>query len=414
MSAMEPADLFSQEARLSPYRIYDGLRGTGPLQVGPTRWALLDHADVRAALADPASFSSNLRVLDNPVFRASPLIFDDPPRHGQLRRLVTTALTPSRIGRLVPWLRDLAVGLIDAMGAGPVDVVAGFANPMPVYAIARLLGVPGEQHERFKRWSHDRTFVAYHGGSRAKRTPELEAAEAGCAALDAFLEDLVECRRSRPEEDLLSALVAASVDGLALTTSEVVGIAAVLLSAGNVTTTRLLSSLLFSLSADGALWERLRRRRELVEPFVEEVLRLESPVQFPARLTTCPVELSGRTIPEGHFVMIGLGAANRDGAAFAAADSFVAGRAEPHVAFGYGIHYCAGAALARQEAAVTLNALFDRYRGVVQAAPPLAEEGLAHRGYAELVLRFDSSAVRARVPPAVRRSHEHRGTAPPE
>jgi cytochrome P450 family 109 len=388
MTAMEPTDLFSREARLSPYRVYEGLRGAGPIQVGPTRWALLDYVDVRSALSDPASFSSNLRVLDNPVFRASPLIFDDPPRHAQLRRLVMAALTPSRIGRLVPWLGQLAGGLIEAMGSGPVDVVAALANPMPVYAIAHLLGVPGEQHERFKRWSHDRTFVAYHGGSKAARTPELESAEAGCDALDAFLHDLVAERREEPSEDLLSALVAASVDGSMLSSSEVVGIAAVLLSAGNVTTTRLLTSLLYTLSAEDGWWERLRERRELVEPFVEDVLRLESPVQFPARLTTCPVSLSGRTIPAGHFVMIGLGSANRDRAGFDCPDQLVPGRPEPHVAFGYGIHYCAGAALARHEAAVTINSLLDRYAGAVQAAPPVAEEGLAHRGFASLVLRF--------------------------
>ena len=119
MTDVEPADLFSPEARVSPYRVYDGLRGTGPLQVGPTRWALLDYADVRAALADPVSFSSNLRVLDNPVFRGSPLVFDDPPRHGQLRRLVMTALTPSRIARLGPWLGQLAGELIISAGTRP-------------------------------------------------------------------------------------------------------------------------------------------------------------------------------------------------------------------------------------------------------------------------------------------------------
>jgi len=385
---MQPGDLFSREARVSPYRIYDGLRGAGPLQVGPTRWALLDYADVRAALADPESFSSNLRVLDNPVFRGSPLVFDDPPRHGQLRRLVMTALTPSRVARLAPWLRQLAGRLIDEMGTGPVEVVAGFADPMPVYAIAHLLGVPGEEHETFKRWSHDRSFVAYHGGAKAARTPELEAAEAGCAALDAFLNDLVSQRRAAPAEDLITALVGAEVEGARLSSDEVTGIAAVLLSAGNVTTTRLLTSLLYALSVDPERWEGLREHREQVEPFVEDVLRLESPVQFPARLTTRPITLSGRTIPEGHFVMIGLGAANRDGAVFDAPDQLMPGRGEPHVAFGYGIHYCAGAALARAEASVSLNAFLDRYRAVVPAAPAVAEEGLAHRGFASLLLEF--------------------------
>ena len=186
----------------------------------------------------------------------------------------------------------------------------------------------------------------------------------------------------------MSALVAAEVDGARLSSDEIAGIAAVLLSAGNVTTTRLLTSLLYALSVDPSLWDGLREHREQVEPFVEDVLRLESPVQFPARLTTRPVSLSGRTIPEGHFVMIGLGAANRDPDAFAGADRLIPGRSEPHVAFGYGIHYCAGAALARAEASVSLNAFLDRYRTVVQAAPAVAEEGLAHRGFASLVLEF--------------------------
>jgi cytochrome P450 len=385
---MDPGDLFSPAARRNPYPVYDGLRGGGPVQVGPTRWVLLDHDDVRAALADPASFSSNLRALDNPVFRSSPLIFDDPPRHAHLRRLVMAALTSSRIAPLVPWLRGLTERLLDAMGTGPVDVVAGFADPLPVFAIARLLGVPAEEHEQFKRWSHDRTFVAYHGGARAPRTPALEAAEAGCAALDSFLRALVRARRTEPGPDLVSALTAARVDGVTLSADEVVGIAAVLLSAGNVTTTRLLSSLLYLLSVDVDLWERLRGQPALVAPVVEEVLRLESPVQFPARVTTRDVELSGTTIPAGHFVMIGLGSANRDGATFTDPGRLEPGRPEPHVTFGYGIHYCAGAALARQEASLAVHALLDRYRSVEPAAPAVPDEGLAHRGYAELVLRF--------------------------
>jgi cytochrome P450 len=385
---MQPGDLFSPEARRHPYPVYDGLRGRGPLQVGPTRWVLLDHDDVRAALADPGGFSSNLRTIDNPVFRSSPLIFDDPPRHAHLRRLVMTALTSSRIAPLVPWLRDLTERLLDAMGTGPVDVVGAFADPLPVYAIARLLGVPAAEHEQFKRWSHDRTFVAYHGGARATRSPELEAAEAGCAALDTFLRELVRTRTAEPQPDLVSALTAARVDGVMLSAEEVVGIAAVLLSAGNVTTTRLLSSVLYLLSVDHDLWERLRAQSDLVEPVVEEVLRLESPVQFPARVTTRDVELSGTTIPAGHFVMIGLGSANRDGAAFADPGHLKPGRPEPHVSFGYGIHYCAGAALARQEASLAVHALLERYRSVEPAAAAVPDEGLAHRGYAELMLRF--------------------------
>ncbi len=385
---MDAADLFTPEARRDPYPVYDGLRGRGPLQVGPKRWVLLDHEDVRAALADPATFSSNLRNLDNPVFRSSPLIFDDPPRHTQLRRLVMTALTTSRVARLVPWLGELTGRLLEAMGRGPVDMVAGLADPLPVFAIAHLLGVPADSHAQFKRWSHDRTFVAYHAGERATHGVELEAAEAGCAALDAFLGDLVRQRMADPRADLLSALAAAEVDGETLSADEVVGIAAVLLSAGNVTTTRLLGNLFHLLATDGELWAGLRRQPEVVDQVVEEVLRLESPVQFPARITTRAVELSRQAIPAGHFVMIGLGSANRDGAAIADAGELRPGRPEPHLAFGYGVHYCAGAALARQEAVIAVHAALERYRGMELAAAPVPDEGLAHRGYARLVVQF--------------------------
>jgi cytochrome P450 len=126
----------------------------------------------------------------------------------------------------------------------------------------------------------------------------------------------------------------------------------------------------------------------LVGAVIEEVLRLESPVQFPARITTRDVELSGTTIPAGHFVMVGLGSANHDAVYSPDPDGFHPGARPPHLAFGYGIHFCAGAALARQEAAITLHAIVDRYDRVEVAAAPVREVGLAHRGYAQLVLRL--------------------------
>jgi len=383
-----PHELFGPAARRDQFPVYAALRGNGPVQLGPTRWALLDHADVRAALADPLAFSSDLRSRDNPVFASSPLIFDDPPQHTRIRKLVGQAFTARQVAVVSPWLSTTAARLFDALGSGPVDVIAAYCDPFPTRAIARLLGVPSEAHRLLKQWSLDRTFVAYHGDRDARRSTALDEAERGCAELAAYLLDLVAQRRARPQEDLLSALAAAEVDGATLTDEEIADLGGVLLSAGNVTTTRLLGNLFHLVASTSDLLHRLRGDRALIAPVVEEVLRLESPVQFPARVTTRDVELSGTTIPAGHFVMVGLGSANHDLAYSPEPDCLRPGERPPHLAFGYGIHFCAGAALARQEAALTLHAILDRYDRIEVAAAPVREEGLAHRGYAQLVLRF--------------------------
>jgi cytochrome P450 len=383
-----PHELFGPAARRDQFPVYAELRGNGPVQVGPTRWALLDHADVRAALADPLAFSSDLRSRDNPVFASSPLIFDDPPQHTRIRKLVGQAFTARQVAVVSPWLSTTAARLFDAMGSGPVDVIAEYCDPFPTRAIARLLGVPSADHRLLKQWSLDRTFVAYHGDRDARRSTALDEAERGCAELAAYLLDLVAERRARPQEDLLSALAAAEVDGATLADEEIADLGGVLLSAGNVTTTRLLGNLFHLVASSPDLLHRLRGDRALIAPVVEEVLRLESPVQFPARVTTRDVELSGTTIPAGHFVMVGLGSANHDLVYSPEPDCLRPGQRRPHLAFGYGIHFCAGAALARQEAALTLHAILDRCDGIEVAAAPVREEGLAHRGYAQLVLRL--------------------------
>ncbi len=385
---MTPHELFGPAARRDQFPVYAALRGNGPVQVGPTRWALLDHKDVRAALGDPGAFSSDLSSQDNPVFANSPLIFDDPPQHTRIRRLVGQAFTARQVALVSPWLSTLAATLLDAMGAGPIDVIGEYCDPFPTRAIARLLGVPSAAHGLLKQWSLDRTFVAYHGNRDARRTPALDAAERGCAEFAAYLLDLVAERRARPQEDLLSALAAAEVEGTTLTDDEIAALGGVLLSAGNVTTTRLLGSLFHLLASSTDLMQRLRDDRALIAPVVEEVLRLESPVQFPARVTTRDVELSGTTIPAGHFVMVGLGSANHDGVYSPDPDCLRPGARSPHLAFGYGIHFCAGAALARQEAAITLHAILDRYDRIELSTAPVREEGLAHRGYAQLVVRL--------------------------
>jgi cytochrome P450 len=371
----------------NPYPVYAALRPHSPLQVSRSSWILLSYEHVRAALADPERFSSNVRASDNPVFRDSPLIFDDPPRHTQIRRIITKAFTPRRVAEAEPWVREIADGLLDAGGGGVVDFQASYCDPLPVLVIARMMGIPTDRVRDFKQWSEDRAFVVYN--ARGERTPELIAAEQGAQAITDWFAALVSTRSQSPGDDLISALVTAEVEGEHLEPTEIVGACCVLLAAGNLTTTRLIGNMLRVVAEDAALWATLRADRSLIPLFVEEIMRLEAPVQTPIRRTTCAVEMGGKVIPAGSFVTIGIGAANHDGAAFAGPDDVVLGRESPHLAFGHGIHFCLGAALARLEGRVAFEALADRYETLSLVDAVREDTGLGHRGHTRLELATD-------------------------
>jgi cytochrome P450 len=368
-----------------PYPVYAALRAQSPLQVGRSSWILLSYDHVRSALADPERFSSNVRASDNPVFRDSPLIFDDPPRHTQIRRIMTKAFTPRRVAEAEPWIRAIADQLLDSLGdEGPLDFQLGYCDPLPVLVIARMMGIPTDRTRDFKQWSEDRAFVIYN--SRGERTPELVAAERGAKAITDWFDSLVRDRAAAPGDDLISALVTAEVDGDHLEPAEVVGACCVLLSAGNLTTTRLIGNMMRIFADDPHLWAMVRADRSTIPAFVEEIMRLEAPVQTPIRRTTCDVEMGGKVIPANSFVTIGIGAANHDGAAFADPDEVMTGREVPHLAFGHGIHFCLGAALARLEARVAFDALADRFERFALVRATREDTGLGHRGHRELVL----------------------------
>lgn len=349
----------------------------GVRRLGERSWILLSYDLVRAALGDPARFSSDVRASDNPVFRNSPLVFDDPPRHTMLRRLVTGAFTPRRVADAEPWIRSLVEALLDDLEPGPSEFVSGFADPLPMQVIARMLGVPPDRHREFKQWSNDRAYVTYNASG--PRTPELEAAEAGCRAQEEYLTQLAVERRADPGDDLVSALATTEVDGQRLDIDEVAGVCGVLLSAGNLTTTRLLGNVVADLAADPAAWQAVRDDPARIEGEIERSLRVDSPVQTPIRRTTVDVPIGDTVIPAGHFVTIGIGAANRDPTALD----------QPHLAFGHGIHYCLGAALARLEASVTLRTMASRYRAITLAEPPVRDDSPAHRGHKRLVVQFE-------------------------
>lgn len=390
---LSPDVLGAPEGIADPYPAYRAFRGASPvrylrLPAGaiPGRaeplyaWAVLRHADVLAAVRDTATFSSgsNRVITIIPKFA---LLHDDPPHHTHLRRLVNKAFTPQRIAELTDWISQLAGELLDAMGRGPAEFMAAYAVPLPIRTIASMLGVPPSDQASFKRWSE--AVVSYAGMPAEERTRRIQE-------MLAYLDQTIAARRARPEQDLISGLVQAEVEGQSLSDAEIRSIAMALLVAGNETTTNLIGNMLGLLADRPELWKQAREDRSLVEPIMEEALRYESPVQRFPRVTTRPVRMGEVEIGAGELVDMFYGAANRDPEVFEDADTFWPQRPanSQHVGFGLGTHYCLGAPLARLETRITLNALLDRYPELHRGAAPAERQRSAHvsLGYKSLPL----------------------------
>jgi cytochrome P450 len=353
-----------------PFPLYRDLRARSPLpyrRVLPdgrsnSFYALLRHADVSAALRDVETFSSRA-IVAKPYF---PMLQDDPPRHTDLRRRASKAFTPKRVADLAPSIAEVARELADDMGRGSVEVMGAYAVPLPLRVIARIIGIPDRDYVAFRRWST--ALLAYQTMTTADRAAQL-------AELDAYLRAQIAVPRPSGAEDLIAALLEAEVDGERLPEEEVLGLLYLILVAGNETTVNLIGNMLGLLADRPELWQRAREDRALVDPIITEVLRFESPIQRLNRVTTRPVEVSGVPIPEGHFVTIFYGAANRDPEAFADPETFRVDRSPAeHVAFGQGIHFCVGAPLARAEARITLNLLLDRFPKLERGPEPAVRQ----------------------------------------
>ena len=386
------ARLGSGEFARDPYPSYQMLREHSPaVRLGERNWVLTGFHAVYGALRDHTTFSSRALSDQGPdVVAQVVLISDDPPRHTRLRGLVNRAFTPRRVSGLEPRIEAITEQLLEpfdaAAGAGPVEAMRSLAVPLPVTVIAELLGVERERHDDFKRWS---SIVI------SEETEDNQAAhEAGLAEMREYFQHTVDLRRAEPLEDLFSSLTQAELDGQQLEDWEVIGMATLLLVAGNETTTNLIGNALNVLAERPAFWEQLRADRDLVPALIEETLRYDSPVQNLPRLTLRDVEVAGRTIEEGSQVQVSFGAANRDPQGFADPDEVRLDRdLTKHLAFGHGIHYCLGSPLARTEAKIALNALLDRYSTLRLSDEP-GERQLGSfivRGFASLPLVLERS-----------------------
>jgi len=388
-------DLLAPGLVADPHPALHALRARDPVHWSARHqaWLVSRHDDVSAAFRDPRL--SNDRV--GSIFGASErdtvearilshwMEFQDPPRHTRLRALVSKAFTPRVVESLRPRVIELVDELLGDIAATPrCDLVAAFAHPLPASVIAEMLGVPAEDRVLFRGWSDDILGLVFGSGGSER----FERARKGFAELDAYFRALLEARRSAPRDDLLTALVAAEERGDALSRDEIVGTCVLLLFGGHETTTNLLASSVWLLDRHPAERERLRREPALLASAIEELLRFEGPSKMMVREVRAPLTLRERRLEPGQRVFLLQCAANRDPEIFADPDRLdLARRPNPHLGFGFGVHYCLGAPLARLEAQVAIAALLARFPGLrVLEEAPSWRPTLLSRGLAKLAV----------------------------
>ena len=369
---------------IDPMPLFDELREEAPVHLTPDGyWVLSRHADCLAVLRDrrassdslhtdpdraPRGFSSSRRTEDYDLIRAGgpdprPFLFRDPPDHTRLRGLVQRAFTPRTVAALTGFVESETDALLDAaFEAGTFDVVDGLAWPLPVAVICELLGVPSEDRSEFR----GRSAALARGLDPEFLLPEAlqVARDEALTHFALYFHALFEQRRQRPGDDLLSALVAAHDGADRLNDVELLSTAILLLVAGHETTVNLLSGAVLSLARDSLAQARWRADPSLDRTAPDELLRLTSPVQLTGRTLIEPMTVGGEDLEPGTFCMLLLGGANRDPLAFDDPATLRLDRdPNPHLGFGFGLHHCLGAPLARLEARIAMRRLLDRTEG---------------------------------------------------
>ena len=346
-----------------PYPAYRELRATSPVCWNDVTnfWALLKYEDIRYVSSNPALFSSAKGItipdpgLPNPVQEGN-LIFSDPPRHRQMRKLINSGFTRRQVAVLEPKIREIVAGILDGIEPDSVHEFAEeIAAPLPTRMIAELIGAPPDDWEQFRVWSDAATGNA---------DPEIELDSlVAMGQLFEYFQKLIAARRAEPRDDLLSVLAEAEIDGHRLDDEDLLNFAFLLLVAGNETTRNLIALGTLALIAHPDQCRLLVDDPALIPGAVEEMLRWNSPVVHMARTATTDVEIRGQLIRAGDVVVMLYQSANRDEEIFGPdSEEFkVTRNPNPHIAFGCGEHSCVGAQLARLEATVLFEELLHRF-----------------------------------------------------
>lgn len=345
-----------------PFPHYARLRAEAPLvwHENPGVWIVSRHADVIAVSRDPGTFSSARGILTMEIGVEYPspptMMHTDPPVHTRLRNVLSSGFRPSRIRRLEPQIRARIEALVAQIPDGEqVDIVDALAGPLPLMVICDLLGLPPEQWRTFMEWS-DAVIPGAAELSAERRAEMIDS-------LDSLLRDTIAQRMSAPGTDFVSDLVTADADGSPLDEDEIHMLVNQLLIAGNETTRNLLSGGLVALAQHPDQWQLLRDDASVIPSAVEELLRWTTPVVGFMRTATTETELSGQRIYAGDPLLLLYASADRDEAEFGNSGEVLDVTRSPNaqLSFGFGPHFCIGAALTRLEARVALEAMVQRF-----------------------------------------------------
>jgi hypothetical protein len=378
--------VFSDEFLQDPYPTYARLHEEGPLHfldVGSKWgvWSIVSHAECSSIAKDPRLSAKRAQQLITllPVNRQAEfkelarmfslwMIFMDPPEHTRLRKLLNKGFSPAAIDGLRPQVEAIVDRMLTPLQPGSeVDLMSEFANPMPVRIILEMLGIPQELSETFGEWSRA---IAVFRGSPDRTVEHAQAAQDALIGLTDFFRETVADRRRNKGNDLISLLIDIEEEGEVLTEEELYAQCIALLFAGHETTRNLIGNGMYTLLKHPQETAELRENPDMIRTTVEEILRLESPVQMTARVLKDEMEVCGQRIPKGWTILCMLGAANRDPKQFKEPNQVNLKRLNnQHLAFSAGPHFCIGSQLARLEGQVSLMNLVRRFPKMKLAGP---------------------------------------------
>ena len=371
---IDPLDLVDAERyaeRGYPHDVWTRLRAEAPVaRIEPPEhepfWAVTKHADVQYVAKEPLRFSSASGITLRPAGAPPPppteiLVLQDPPKHGPMRRVANPSFTPRGVRARRDDIDAIAAEILEkALQEDQIDFVERIAAPFPLAVIATVLGAPRSNVADLFRWTNeiigkeDREYR--HEGETPGQTIKRARGE-----LHGYLRGLIEERRRNPQDDLVTLLLGADLDGQPLTDAVLLAYAELLVEAGNETTRNAISGGLLALAERPTEWEKLQANPELLPEAVEEILRWVSPISHFTRVATEDAEVHGVTIPAGDQVALYFASANRDEDVFDDPFAFrIDRKPNPHLAFGFGEHFCMGAHLARVEIEVMYRLLLER------------------------------------------------------
>jgi cytochrome P450 len=405
MSDIDPADLVDPEryARNGyPHDVWTRLRREAPVAriEAPGYepfWAITKHADIMQISSQPSRFSSAqgitlARAGAAPIPPTEILVMIDPPRHGPMRRVVNSRFTPRAVRARQDDVERIAVDVLDGASAsitgGTGDFVERIAAPFPLAVIAWIIGVPNRDWELLFRWTNEiigKDDPQYRQpGESPGKTMKRARGE-----LRGYFERLIEQRRVDPQPDLVTELLAGTIDGAPLTDDQLLSYCELFVEAGNETTRNAISGGLLALCEHPAEWEKLRANPELLPDAAEEILRWASPISHFTRVATEDCEIRGVPIAAGDQLALFFGSANRDEDVFDDPFAFrVDRRPNPHLAFGFGEHFCLGAHLARVEIETIFRHLLARFESFELAGEVERLKSAVNGSIKQLPLRY--------------------------